>query len=181
MLDTTSWTYMTASWNFEPASWNFEPIPDYLRALYGYYQSPLYWYGECPLNLSVVGETIPIVSHVRRGDYTQVPDHHPPLPPHYYIDAAYGNGCGVEVGEDSVDIPGWEHANGTLWEDFSLLCRAEVLIISNSSFSLWAAYLGRARRVYYPVPWFGSALQYHNASQLIPEDTKEKEWIPVEW
>ena len=179
MIDPIGWIYIWEE-EIDPAPWNFEPIPDYVRALCGYYQSPRYWYGECPLRLLVEGEAIPLVSHVRRGDYLKVPDHHPPLPDRYYIDAAYSHGCGVEVGEESLNIPGWEHRNGTLWEDFVTLCRAETLIISNSSFALWAAYLGRARRVYYPVPWFGPALQNHNASQLIP-DSKEKEWTPVEW
>lgn len=155
------------------APWNYEPIPSGARMLHGYYQSPWYWseLDGCPIKPpELPTNPIPLVAHVRRGDYEKVPDYHPVLTESYYSQVPQGR-CRVVSADGGC----------SLWHDFLMLCSADVLILSNSSFALWAGYLGRAREVYYPVPWFGSALAEHNAEQMIPDSTKEKQWIPVHW
>ena len=48
---------------------------------------------------------------------------------------------------------GFEYSSNTPIADFYLLCNAENLIISNSTFSWWGAWLSNARTVA-PAKWF---------------------------
>lgn len=40
------------------------------------------------------------------------------------------------------------------FEDLAILRGADALVLSNSTFSWWAAFLGRSKRTIYPKPWF---------------------------
>lgn len=163
------------------AGWNYEPIPDHARALYGYYQSPKFWGGECPLRVvGAVGKER-VVAHFRGGDYRVLQDFHPVLPVSYYQEALRIERVsrGAMVSEEAVNIPGFQWGGRfSLWTDFRRMLSAEVLVISNSTLALWAAYLGRAKTIYYPQPWFGPELLAHDETQLIPE-VSEKVWIGI--
>lgn len=168
--------------------WNYEPIPASARVLHGYFQSPMWWNGECPLQVRqpTLAKYDRVVGHLRRGDYVDLERFHPPLPARYYEQAAKEIGRrGVLVTDDvsaaAQELPGWQATQGRQWQDFERMLQAETLIIANSSFSLWAAYLGAAKTVFYPVPWFGPALLEHDQNQLIPDDTPHKKWIPIRW
>ena len=55
------------------------------------------------------------------------------------------------------------------WVDLILMSQFEHLVMSNSTFAIWAAYLGGDRqRVIYPSLWFGEKLAYINWRLMIP-------------
>lgn len=121
-----------------------------------------------------------VAVHVRRGDYLQKPDRFPQLTKHYYEQALKHTDGPVMVFSD--DIP-WcrEHpeelgltnrecefieghvrpvavsqrtGEPTDILDLFLMSRARSIVIANSTFSWWAAYLSKAQ-VFYPDRWFG--------------------------
>lgn len=106
---------------------------------------------------------------VRRGDYYKFPDHHPLLTPNYYANA-------VKLAQPKEV---WVFSDDTKWcqENLSFDCPMRYVkdedyielyamsfcknvIISNSSFGWWAAYLNNRpdATVYVPSVWFGPAL-----------------------
>jgi glycosyltransferase involved in cell wall biosynthesis len=118
---------------------------------------------------------------VRRGDYVKFPDHHPLLTPEYYAKAVKMTACD-EVWVFSDDIE-WCKQNLNLGtcsryvkdEDYIemyLMGLCKNIVISNSSFGWWAAYLGNAN-VFAPNPWFGPA--------LINDGFKPEDLIPPDW
>jgi glycosyltransferase involved in cell wall biosynthesis len=108
---------------------------------------------------------------VRRGDYHKFPDHHPLLPIKYFHETI-----------ESIDPDGiiWIFTDDKEWceknfkpnhrmhkyiqeEDYVemyMMSFCKNLIISNSSFGWWAAYLNvrEDKQIYVPDPWFGKAL-----------------------
>lgn len=110
--------------------------------------------------------------HVRRGDYVKFPNHHPMLPIEYYKDILSRlpeDVSGIDIYTDSPEwckkhfpevniIIGSDHKI-TDWHEMQLMSRYNYLIISNSSFSWWAAYLASGdTEVYAPKTWFGPAV-----------------------
>ena len=53
--------------------------------------------------------------------------------------------------------------------DFYLMINSSCLILSNSSFSLWAGYLSNAKTIFYPKPLFPYP-RHHSVSKLTYED-----------
>ncbi len=118
---------------------------------------------------------------VRRGDYAKFPQHHPLLPAEYYVKAVKMAGSEL-VWIFSDDIP-WCQKNLRFGdetryvkdEDFMemyLMGLCKNIVISNSSFGWWAAYLGKAK-VFAPNPWFGPA--------LVDAGFKMDDLIPSDW
>jgi len=120
--------------------------------------------------------------HVRRGDYLNLKDHHPPLGMDYYRAA-----MDLFPGERFVvfsDDTGWcrenfdarlcEFAEGTAVEDLERMTHCSNHIIANSSFSWWGAWLGKNpdKKVVAPKRWFGPAKAGWDTKDLLPE-----EWI----
>jgi glycosyltransferase involved in cell wall biosynthesis len=118
---------------------------------------------------------------VRRGDYVNFPNHHPLLPAEYPAKAV------KIIGSAEV----WVFSDDTEWckenlhfdcptryvkdEDYIemyLMGLCKNLVIANSSFGWWAAYLGNAK-VFAPYPWFGPA--------LLAERFKYDDLIPSDW
>lgn len=111
--------------------------------------------------------------HVRRGDYLAVPEYEkrfgvcspqyfrsaidaldPALPvfassdDRAWVDREFGDKSGrvsIFKGEDQ-------------FEDFMLLTNAAQLVMSNSTFSWWAGFLGAQKLVVCPQPWFNNAM-----------------------
>lgn len=124
---------------------------------------------------------------VRRGDYYKFPDHHPLLPSEYYTKAVNEGGF-KKLAIFSDDIP-WCKANLKFdidveieyitgesdWSELIKMSRCQNLIISNSSFGWWAAYLNTRpdKKVFVPDPWFGKA--------LIDDGFKMDDLILPEW
>lgn len=107
---------------------------------------------------------------VRRGDYVKFPQHHPLLPAEYYVKAVKEAGSGdVWIFSDDIE---WCKQNLNFGdttryvkdEDFMemyLMSLCKNIVISNSSFGWWAAYLQRVspdRHVFVPSVWFGRAI-----------------------
>jgi len=144
--------------------------------------------------------------HFRIGDYARYPAHHPILPVGYYeaaLRTLFPKGTEegrvwlfVESGErDWVERERMVHLKGVFpgiqfeyvldlqkegplhdWEELLLMSCCPAIVMANSSFSWWGAYLAtrlsdKSIPVYYPATWFGKALQGN--------DTKDM--FPVEW
>lgn len=61
------------------------------------------------------------------------------------------------------------------WVDLQLMAGCDRHIIGNSTYAWWGAFLSRDPAPIYPTPWFGTDLQYIDASLMFPES-----WIPIE-
>lgn len=112
-----------------------------------------------------------IAMHVRRGDYVKFPDHHPMLPLEYYKECLgrVPDDIELHIFTDSVEwceehFPEAVVINGPQSDDtddvqMQIMSEYKYLIISNSSFSWWAAYLASGEtEVYAPKTWFGPAV-----------------------
>lgn len=185
---------------------NYIPIPKFNHNVYlnGYFQSEKYFIDfeseirelfsyEVAVNkeLSNLLENENTCSiHVRRGDYVNLPNHHPTQNMNYYMKAI------KKMPKDSVflifsdDIKWCKESFPDLpekfifiegnkdYEDLYLMSKCNNNIICNSTFSWWAAWLNRNldKVVIAPNPdnWFGSAMSNHNTKDIIPES-----WIKI--
>lgn len=78
----------------------------------------------------------------------------------------------------SVIGTGVEYMSNTPIEDFYLLCNADYVVMSNSSFSWWGAWLSKAQTVC-PRKWFNPTW---GDTPGVPNDTKDiycKDWIKI--
>lgn len=118
--------------------------------------------------------------HVRRGDYLNLPEHHPILPLDYYKNALehFKDCTSYYIFSDDIE---WCKKSFHIdprfvfihEEDpyYSLLMMAssEYHIIANSSFSWWGAWLSGTDKVIAPKTWFGSAYSHLNLNDLRPD------------
>lgn len=124
--------------------------------------------------------------HVRRGDYVNLPNHHPTQMIEYYLNS-------INILKDTTehflifsDDITWCKANLKLenaiyiddekdYIELYLMSLCDNNIIANSSFSWWGAWLNKNtnKKVIAPKQWFG-ALINENDNDIIPED-----WIKI--
>mgnify|MGYP003149101611 FL=1 len=119
--------------------------------------------------------------HVRRGDYVNLSDCHPPQSKEYYL-------RGMSEFEDktpliiSDDIEWCKETFGddysysemdSMYEDMCLMSLCDAHVLSNSSFSWWGSWLGGGPSIA-PKRWFGDKLEYRNDGSIY-----EKEWILI--
>ncbi len=125
-----------------------------------------------------------VAVHVRRGDYLKYSDTHPPCTIEYYQTAM------AQFPKDSIylffsDDIAWckenfKQSNIIFVEgeediyDFYFISMCKSIIISNSSFSWWAAWLNndRHKTVIAPKRWFGPSVNY-DTKDLIPKRWKK--------
>lgn len=115
--------------------------------------------------------------HFRRGDYTKFPNIHLIPSDTWYEEAIKDTGlenviaCTEPADSSYVKNLGYSVNGGSDVEDLVLLSKCEALVMTGSSFSWWAAFLGSHKKVIAPNPWFGSGGEknFH--------DIYEKEWI----
>jgi hypothetical protein len=108
--------------------------------------------------------------HIRRGDYVSHPRTRRRLglcTADYFAEAVHGMEAALPVRLVSDD-PDWCEQvlvpllpadtrvvrGGSAMSDFALLRQARQIVVSNSTFSWWAAVLGQAKTVVAPTPWF---------------------------
>ena len=157
----------------------------YNISLSGYFQSPKYWAGyeaEIRQYLTPKGcnpESRDAVGiHYRRGDYVGNPNY-VFLDFEYYVRAARTlQGSYFDViarSDDAIGIKNmYNQICGTEIEDFISLAECKENIISNSTYSWWAAYLSGGK-VVAPKEWFAGALAKRcSTKDLLPEN-----WILI--
>lgn len=158
----------------------------------GYLQSPLYWQHcekEVRGALAFKDEFKAIVGYpflkafeketigisIRRGDYVNNPNYYN-LPITYFIRALFDNfphwqDCNVIIFSDDIPycrvhfgcLPNVTFSdNNSNIEDLCLLSQCENLIISNSTFSWWGAYLSNAKTIIRPNHHFAGGLAIAN-------------------
>jgi len=167
------------------------PIPsDDKHTIYiGYFQSENYFkkYSEnvkslfsAPLDfierirteIPVIFEKKVTVINVRRGDYLHSPNYHPTLSPEYIMEAIkhVSNEYYLIASDDIPWCKNNIHLENSIYlegyktyEQLWILSMCHNFIISNSSFSWWAAYLSRDpnKKVIAPETWFGP--EYHTS------------------
>ena len=197
-LPTPYITYTEPGFNYNPIPYT----PGTNLLLDGQFQSEKYFekYKEKIVDLfkvtdeieSQIREFIPNVNdlaflHVRRGDYTQFPDHHPIQTEEYYKRAAEEVGINSKFLIFSDDLEGCKYlfdsiptkyfySTGVDWSDLYMMSLCRDNIIANSSFSWWAAYLNAnpSKKVIAPTNWFGPVYANLNTEDLIPNN-----WIKI--
>ncbi len=123
-----------------------------------------------------------IVMHIRKGDYSEMKDYHS-LEIQYYLDAfklvskKYPNVKGVHICTNdqnwckkNIFFPGFEikysSRKSDMFSDFQIMHNSQFLVISNSTFSFWAGFLGNHDIVILPSLWYKN---------------KPFEFIPKDW
>jgi hypothetical protein len=179
--------YQEIDFKFNPQVLSINPNTD----LYGYFQTEKYFkkyreeileiftfkekYLEAAKNFfleishQIDGKDI-VSLHVRRGDYTLYPDHHPVCSLEYYqsaISQFNQDNSVFLIFSDDID---WckENFKGSFifsdsnnpYTDLAIMSMCDHHIIANSSFSWWGAWLNRSqdKKVIAPSRWFGRSL-----------------------
>lgn len=172
-------------------SFSYKPLPSAITniILDGYFQSYKYFKNcqdeirnlfryEVSTKYNPEGK---VALHVRRGNYTQLSQHHHNLDMGYYLNAlSYFEGHDLLVFSDDIE---WCKTNfkgsnitfveGTTdVEDLYLMSRCEHNIIANSTFSWWGAFLNPNpnKIVVYPDKWFGPANTEYKTWDLFPDN-----------
>jgi hypothetical protein len=118
--------------------------------------------------------------HFRRGDYLEKVGVHPPCDRRYYMQAMIlpeiRNMKKVILTDDKEwcrynypSIPVSNLSSNT--EDLWLMKNCDAVVMANSSFSWWGAYLGKNTKVVAPRNWFG-----HEARGIITRDIYMPHW-----
>jgi glycosyltransferase involved in cell wall biosynthesis len=124
---------------------------------------------------------------VRRGDYAKFPNHHPLLSEKYYNDAVNMiNPSEIWIFSDSIE---WckenlkfncpvKYINEEDYIELYLISLCKNVIISNSSFGWWGAYLNTRhdKKVYVPSTWFGEIIVNDGFNM---DDLILPEWIRI--
>lgn len=167
------------------------------------------WFGFSDLARNNAGELLPqyiavenqhrTAVHIRRGDYLKFGQHFPTCPIHYF------EFCMDEVRQQFpgsqflifTDDPEWCHgyfdkrddiyivsekAENTLQREmaeFVLMTSCDSFIISNSTFSWWAAFLSQSKNVYVPNKWYNEALAHLDASKFLLPHWHQRSIAPL--
>ena len=141
----------------------FEKYSENIKGLFG---PPLEFINKIRTEIPVIFNTEVTVINVRRGDYLLYPNYHPVVSPEYIFKALHLvpskqyliasddiPWCKEHLNlPNAIYLEGWK-SHEQLW----IMAMCHHFIISNSSFSWWAAYLSRhpGKAVIAPETWFG--------------------------
>jgi hypothetical protein len=141
----------------------FEKYSENIKGLFG---PPLEFINRIRTEIPVIFHTEVTVINVRRGDYLYYPNYHPVVSPEYIFKALHLvpskqyliasddiPWCKEHLNlPNAIYLEGWK-SHEQLW----IMAMCHHFIISNSSFSWWAAYLSRHpwKKVIAPETWFG--------------------------
>lgn len=185
--------------NFLEKGFHYTPIP-YQPGLdiSGYFQSRKY-FAHCEPHIRKIFEfkvdLVPTILkdiakgacsiHVRRGDYVQISNFHPPVSLEYLEAAIRIIKREYNINRFLVFSDDIEWCKNNLYDhtdmvyitdqtpekDMALMSYCDHHIIANSSFSWWGAYLGKnlgGKKVIYPANWFGPDNVGASTKDLIP-------------
>lgn len=128
--------------------------------------------------------------HIRRGDYVANLGSHPPCPVHYFrkamelVQEKYSqtiflvfsddiDWCRTQFEEtDQLKFVTRKMDRSSLSQDvieFNLMRTCDAHVISNSTFSWWAAYLASSSLVIAPTIWYGNELKHIDVEVMIPD------------
>lgn len=153
----------------------FSEFSDDIRSLFTSYSV------ELPSEIkNVLDSDLTCGVHVRRGDFTNYPDHHPVQSLNYFQRAMdlMPEGCTFLVFSDDIAWckSNFDTTNGRFifiegnkdFEDISIMRMCSNNIISNSTFSWWAAWLNSNpdKVIVAPKNWFGTAYSHMITSDL---------------
>jgi hypothetical protein len=141
----------------------FDKYSENIKSLFG---APLDFINRIRAEIPVIFEKKVTVINVRRGDYLHYPNYHPTVTPqyiykalelipseHYLIASDDIPWC-----KENLQLPNVTYLEGyKSHEQLWILSLCHHYVISNSSFSWWAAYLSRnpGKIVVAPETWFG--------------------------
>ena len=141
----------------------FDKYSENIKSLFG---PPLEFINKIRTEIPVIFNTEVTVINVRRGDYLHYPNYHPTVSPAYIFKALQlvPSKQYIIVSDDipwckehlnlpnAIYLEGWK-SHEQLW----IMSMCHHFVISNSSFSWWAAYLSRNKNkvVIAPATWFG--------------------------
>lgn len=169
-------------------TFNYTPInaPSHTD-LRGYFQSEKYFDERHVRHIFTFKEPMQrhdkCVVHLRRGDYVTLRDYFAELPRQYYNNALQELKP-TEIIVISDDIPfarkffdgiTQNFFDGDEIESLKLMQSAKQIVMANSSFSWWGAWLSQAE-VVAPAQWFVSRGLHNNTADLIPERFKKIAW-----
>lgn len=128
--------------------------------------------------------------HIRRGDYVVNISSHPPCPVHYFRKAmelarhkfplttflVFSDDidwCRTQFDEtEQLKFVARKTDSSSLTQDvieFNLMRTCDAHVISNSTFSWWAAYLANSSLVVAPTIWYGKKLEHLEIERMIPD------------
>lgn len=132
--------------------------------------------------------------HVRGNDYLQLKDHHYNLEKEYYANA-FIQASKAGINRFVVFTDDKVHAMKVLpvmykWEflhtsheitDLLAMIRFENIIMANSSFSWWAAWLGEKKNIFSPPRnrWFGKLKSHYNVNDLYCDNWQIVDYEPI--
>lgn len=184
------------SFRYKELAFSYSEIPNFRKSLNleGYFQSYKYfedigllfksWLIEV-LGIGEFKESNGINLHIRLGDIARNKkflEFHGLAPSSYFIDAISNfnlNNPEITVVTDDLELIGNVHrelfleypsariVSNSLDDDFKFLASSKNLVISNSTFSWWAAYLSSAKIVA-PSKWFADSKVAFNNADFFP-------------
>jgi hypothetical protein len=177
--------------SYQEPHFHYSPIPNFVDVdLSGYYQSYRYFSDHDDFIRQMFEFKHPILTqrnttsiHIRRGDYVVLGnDYYIELPYSYYEAAmSITNSERYMIFSDDInwckskfiDSKFIFSENRHPAVDLALMAACENNIISNSSFSWWAAYLNKNfnKKIIAPNVWFGYKMP-HDTKDLLP-----REWV----
>lgn len=153
----------------------------------GYFQSEKYFDERHVRHIFKFRDPLPkhdkCVIHLRRGDYVGLRDYFCELPRQYYQNALRElNPVNVAVISDDIPFASkffdgitQNFFEGNEIECLKLMAAAPQVIMANSSFSWWGAWLSQGE-VAAPAQWFVSRGLHNNTKDLIPDRWKKISW-----
>lgn len=141
----------------------FDKYSENIKTLFG---PPLEFINKIRIEIPFIFEKEVTGISVRRGDYLLLPDYHPTVSKEYLQEAIKHvpnnfyivSSDDISWCKDNLDLSNVLYLeNYKTYEKLWILSMCHNFIISNSSFSWWAAYLSRAKnkKVIAPQTWFG--------------------------
>lgn len=126
--------------------------------------------------------------HVRRTDYLKYPDIYPELNADYYrksLEMIKDKGSILIFSDDyqwcknNFNDKGFELVDMSPMSSMYLMSNCSNIIMANSTFSWWAAWLGKPEMTIYPKKWFGTKWPHQNVHTTLEDCVKDI--TPTNW